>query len=308
MWVVATSIFWAGLGAILIKSHFLPKSLPKLLGRSLYWVGVPLQILVLTRKSNFSSAFWLPPLITVAVLLLGLGLASGSLYLKTSFHLPSHSYLTKRAGQGSFVLAAILGNTGFIGLAIVPAIVDRAYLTWIVLYGVTHNLVGSYGLGVFLASYFGRKQRSWWIQLRDLVSVPSLWAFAIGWCSHSIQFPVPIESLLQTSILFVVPAAFVLIGMQLCQLQGVRTLQSAIIPTGLKMLVLPGIAGYGLTFFGLSGDACLALVLMSGMPTAFASLILAEEYDLNRQVAASSIVLSTVLLPLMIPLWLALFG
>jgi hypothetical protein len=47
---------------------------------------------------------------------------------------------------------------------------------------------------------------------------------------------------------------------------------------------------------------------MSGMPTAFANIILAEEYDLDRQVAASSILVSTVILPLMIPFWLALFG
>jgi len=52
----------------------------------------------------------------------------------------------------------------------------------------------------------------------------------------------------------------------------------------------------------------LALVLMSGMPTAFANVILAEEYNLDRQIAASSILLSTVSLPLIIPLWLALFS
>ena len=74
------------------------------------------------------------------------------------------------------------------------------------------------------------------------------------------------------------------------------------------MLVLPGIAGLALTILGLSGDARLAMVLMSGMPTAFACVVLAEEYNLDRQLAASSILLSTIMLPLMIPFWLALFG
>jgi predicted permease len=74
------------------------------------------------------------------------------------------------------------------------------------------------------------------------------------------------------------------------------------------MLVLPGIAGLALTLLGLSSDARLAMVLMSGMPTAFTSVILAEEYNLDRQLAASSILLSTIMLPLMIPFWLALFG
>ncbi len=310
MWTITTSVFWTGLGAYLIKYNFIPIKLSGLLGRSLYWVGVPLQILVLARKSNFSPSIWLPPLITVVVLLLGLGLANLSLHFLKQAKSIYQVGTQYRSSQGSFVLASILGNTGFVGLAIAPAFVDQGYLAWIVLYGVTHNLLGSYGLGVFLASYFGRSQQGncWWIQLRDLLSVPSLWAFAIGWGSRSIQLPVLIEEALETGVLFVIPAAFLYIGMQLCQLQGVRSLQSAIVPTALKMVVLPGLAGLGLTLLNLSGDARLALVLMSGMPSAFANLILAEEYNLDRQVAASSIVLSTVLLPLMIPLWLVLFG
>ena len=44
------------------------------------------------------------------------------------------------------------------------------------------------------------------------------------------------------------------------------------------------------------------------MPTAFAGLILAEEYDLDRELIAGSIVLTTAMLLLAIPLWLLIFG
>lgn len=233
-----------------------------------------------------------------------------------SFRLPFSTELfrkvwpRRRSGQGSFVLASILGNTGFVGLSVAPAFVSDPYLSWIVLYGVTHNLLGSYGLGVILASYFGRQRQEnhWWIQLREVSRVPSLWAFAIGWFTRYAEFPHQIESELQAALLFVIPGAFLLIGMQLSQLQGFKSLQIAVVPAALKILVIPGLAGLGLTLLGLSGDARLALVLMSGMPTAFANLILAEEFNLDRQLAAGSIVLSTVVLPVMIPLWLALFG
>jgi predicted permease len=43
------------------------------------------------------------------------------------------------------------------------------------------------------------------------------------------------------------------------------------------------------------------------MPSAFASLILAEEYDMNRDLPASSIALSTLVLLFMIPVWLWIF-
>jgi malate permease and related proteins len=44
-------------------------------------------------------------------------------------------------------------------------------------------------------------------------------------------------------------------------------------------------------------------VLMSGMPCAFAGLILAEEYHLDGNLVASSIIVSTLIFLAMIPVW-----
>jgi malate permease and related proteins len=327
MWIIVKSILWTTLGMLLIRLRFMPRFFPQLLGKSLYWIGVPLQILVLGHQSDFSNAVWLPSAITVAVLLLGWGLAvlcwrreqevfedelvrvPGS-PLETQRELSLPQFLSRyRSSQGSFILASMLGNTGFIGLAVVPALVSKTYWSWIVLYGLTHNILGSYGLGTILASHFsssGRKYE-WWKPLRNVLCVPALWAFVIGWLSHDVQFPSILEIGLNTSVLLVVPAAFMLIGMQLSQLQGFQNLERAIAPTILKILVLPGLTGLACTVFGIQGDACLVLMLMSGMPTAFANAILAEEYNLDRTIAASSIFLSTIMLPLTIPLWLAMF-
>jgi predicted permease len=50
------------------------------------------------------------------------------------------------------------------------------------------------------------------------------------------------------------------------------------------------------------------LVLMSGTPTAICVLILAEVYELDRELLASTIAITSVGLLLMLPLWLAVFG
>ncbi|MCU0535546.1 MAG: AEC family transporter [Hydrococcus sp. Prado102] len=311
----------------------MPRFFPQLLGKSLYWIGVPLQILVLGHQSDFSNAVWLPSAITVAVLLLGWGLAvlywrteqevfedelvtvSGRTPKETQRQFPWIANLLPQfqsryhSSQGSFILASMLGNTGFIGLAVVPALVSKTYWSWIVLYGLTHNILGSYGLGTILASHFsssGRKHE-WWMPLRNVLCVPALWAFVIGWLSQDFQFPIILERGLNASVLLVVPAAFMLIGMQLSQLQCFQNLDRAIAPTILKIVVLPGLTGLACSLFGIQGDARLVLTIMSGMPTAFANAILAEEYNLDRTIAASSIFLSTVMLPLTIPLWLTIF-
>lgn len=358
-------LLWTGLGLLLCP--WLPDTLPRLLGRSLYWVGVPLQIFTLARFTDWDARVGLAPVITVATLVAGMAIAwfllqsllrlrSNSTGHASDDHLfdpemhparaDSSSEISKvseissisdiseaqnsdksdqenlpislspppswqnQNRQGSFVLSSMLGNTGFVGLAIAPTFVDEHYLSWIVFYSVTHNVVGTYGLGVFLASYFGRQdvQRPWWAQLRDVLTVPSLWAFVLGYLTHPWHFPNLVDQSLHISILVVIPIALLLMGMRLSQLKGWHSLRSAVAPAIIKVLLLPALVGIVTTWLHLAPAARLAMVLMSGMPTAFGGLILAEEYDLDRDLIASSIVLSTLGLLLAIPLWLWQWG
>lgn len=300
-------ILWTSLG--LVSFRFLPPALPRLLGRSLYWVGIPLEILALARQTDFSEPAELAPAITFAALLLGLGVAV--ICLRIVNKLLVASPLTSATTQGSFILGAALGNTGFVGLAIAPAFIDHAHLNWIVFYSLTHNLIGTYGFGVFIASYFAQRpqQNHWWVQLRDVLTVPTLWAFLLGYLTRSLELPQFVDTGLHASIGVVIACAFLLTGMRLSQLRGWKSLKLALLPAALKVVVTPALVGILTTLLlGLSGDRRLAMVLMSGMPSAFAGLILAEEYNLERELVASCIVVSTVLLLLVLPVWLMVFG
>lgn len=311
-------IVWTSLGLLLFR--FLPESLPRLLGRGLYWVGIPLEILALARKTNFSEPAGLAPAVTLAALGIGFSVAYlvllGLKWLSSRSAKPNvletlPSVWENPSYQGSFILAAVLGNTGFVGLSVAPTFIGDAYLNWIVFYSITHNVVGAYIFGVLIASYFGRSNQShhWWIHLRDVLTVPVLWAFVIGYLTQPVPLPPLIESGLEASINVVIACAFLLIGMRLCQLQGWNTLKQALLPAFLRVIIIPGLVGVVTTLLlGLSGDRRLAMVLMSGVPSAFAGLIFAEEYNLDRKLIAGSIFVSTVLYLLVLPLWLFVFG
>jgi predicted permease len=335
-------LVWPSVGLLLFR--VLPDDFPRRLGRFLYWVGIPLEIFALAHQTDFSQNIGLAPLFTIIALVMGLVLALVALRLvrwaeSDSTHADSAnpedsvSPTAPTAGapsisvasaftdekpftwadkprQGSFVLSSMISNTGFVGLAIVPALVSPAYLGWVVFYSVTHNLVGTYGVGVFIASWFGRgfHAQSRWQQVRDVVTVPSLWAFLLGYGSHRWSFVPLAETLLQRSVWFVIPLALLLMGMRLSQLKGWDSLKRAVVPAVLKMLILPGLVGGVAIAAHLPAEACLVVVLMSGMPSAFAGLILAEEYELDRDLIASSIALSTAALLITIPLWLGLFA
>ncbi len=314
-------VVWIGLGVVLLR--FLPASLPRLIGRGLYWVGLPIQIFALARQTDFSQLTVLAPVYTLIIL--AVGLVAGWLGQRwlgqgwlgqptvqvglaeklTSFQ-PDQSAHQDR--QGSFILSAMLGNTGLVGIAIASTLVSPENLVWAIVYTVTQNIFGSFGLGVFVASYFGRPMASRWHHLRDLLTVPTLWAFGLGWLSQRFSFPAPVDAVFAQSVWVVIPISFILTGMRLSQLAGWRSLQVGIFPGLIKVLLLPMVMGIVTTATGLTGEPRLALVLMAGMPTAFAALILAEEYDLDRQLPTSAIALSTLGVFLLLPLWLWIFG
>lgn len=338
MLIIFQSMLWMLFGVIAYRGGIVNANIPKFLGRILYWLGVPLQIFFLARKSNFEQIVWLPPIITVIVLLSGLAIALLVLRLfkyslvgdrfkpllvsqlgnppivKSTFSttrsaIKKASLPQTNTSVGSFILASILSNTGFIDLVLIPPLVDFQYWSWIILYGFVHNIIGSYGLGVLIADYYSHSEEksSWLYRLQSLVLSPSIWAFAYSYVSRDLSFPYLIETAISKVVLLVIPGAFILIGMELSTLQQWQNLRSGIFPAVFKMIILPGLAGLLFTFMGMKGDSRLVLVLMFSMPTAFASVILAEEYNLDKQVAANSILLSTLFLPLAVLFWVAIF-
>ena len=106
----------------------------------------------------------------------------------------------------------------------------------------------------------------------------------------------------------VIASALLLVGIRLRSIKKWESFELALISSLLKVVNVPILIGLGASYFGLRGDPRLVLVLLSGTPTALCVLILAEVYELDRDLLASSIAITSVGLLLMLPLWLAGFS
>ncbi|MEE3717710.1 AEC family transporter [Tumidithrix elongata RA019] len=291
-------IGWTLAGVLLLRA--LPEMVPKLMGRSLYWVGVPVQVLAFMQRADLTQTVWLVPVIVVSALLAGMMMAGA-----ICWRFPKEQH-------GSFLLSAVLGNTGFVGLAVAPYLVTDAYLGWVVLFSLAHNIIGSYGLGVVISSYYGDrvKQVSWLTHLKAVTVTPTLWAFGLGmWLQwQQIELLAPVNHGLQMVAKVVAPVALLLVGIRLRQMQSWQGFMAAVPAVTIKALLLPLAVGLGLTGLGIKGMPCLAMVLEAGMPTALAGVILAEEYNVaHKEIIVLSIALSSVGVLITIPLWLWLF-
>lgn len=313
-----------------ILSDKLPKRTPTYLGQFLFWIGVPISILAFMRQTQLSGAIWIAPLFAWLAILLGAGLAWAWINLgkvaggqraqgagehrgrggnpKSKIqNAPSPSSWSQPT-QGSFLLAAMVGNTGYIGYPVTLAVVGTKYFGWALFYDLIGSTLGAYGLGVLLAARFGKDVKSTWQLAQAILINPALWSFGLGLVFRQIPIPHLAELILQKLGWTIVFLALVLIGMRLRQLNSWLSLPKASISLGIKMLLVPLILGSVLSLLGITGAPQLVIVLQMAMPPAFATLVIAEAYNLDRDLAVTAVALGSSGLLLTLPIWLALFG
>jgi malate permease and related proteins len=146
--------------------------------------------------------------------------------------------------------------------------------------------------------------------LKSVITTPALWAFGLGLYLqiNQIELSASTSTYLQQSIQIVVPLALVLVGIRLRSIKNWQILSYALPASAVKLLFLPLVVGVGMGMAGITGSPQLAMVLQAGMPTALAGVILAEEYNLKKEIILMSIALSSIGVLVTIPLWLWLFA
>lgn len=309
---------WVGFGLLL--GYKLPQAVPLAIGKFLFWIGVPLSILIFLQQADLSASVWVAPIAAWAAMLLGAGLAW--LWIQIQIH-SRRSFSQRQSNnpkldrlnhqlrhpptQGSFLLSAMVGNTGYLGYPVALTLVGPQYFGWAVFYDTLGSTLGAYGVGVLLAAHYGRSAASQAQFLLALIRNPALWSFWIGLGLNQLTLPVAVKQSLQGIGWSIVALSLLLLGMRLSQIQSWRNVQQASISISIKMLLVPLFIGLILPQFGIRGLAQLVIVLQMAMPPAFATLVIAEAYDLDRELTVTTLALGSLLLLLLLPFWLALF-
>ncbi|MBE8989249.1 AEC family transporter [Nostoc sp. LEGE 12450] len=281
----------------------LPVTVPTRLGQFLFWVGVPISIVSFLRQSSLSGQIWIAPATAYLAILLGaflawLGIKAQAYFRNTVSELPT---------QASLILAAMLGNTGYLGFPITLAMVGKEYFAWALFYDLLGSFPGTYGLGVLLAARFGGGVQSHWQIAKSILINPALWGFGFGLLFRQVTIPPVTEFWLEKFAWSSVTLSLVLIGMRLALLKSWRSLPQVGMSLGIKMLLVPLILGSILPVFGITGAIAKVIVLQMAMPPAFATLVIAEAFNLDRDLAVTALATGAIVLLLTLPVWLWLF-
>ncbi|MEL6813578.1 MAG: AEC family transporter [Cyanobacteria bacterium J06598_3] len=288
-------------------SAILPIALVALCG---VWIGraFPLDVKTLTCVSIYAL---LPALVLTGIygstvglgatvgIVLGFILNCGVLYvlavaLGKAFHLPKES-------QKSLVATTLLANSGNIGLPFVLFALGEAALDRAVVYLVTSAIFIASAGPVFLK---GEGLRS---GVKVTLKLPVFWAAIAGILLQALawEVAVPIDRALALLSGAAIPIALLILGVQLSRTPlkfGTYELFAA----SLRLLVSP-LTAYGIgSLLGLRGLDLAVLVMQSAMPVAVNTLIWVSEFGGDTLRVARTIVLSTLMSLVTLPLVLQL--
>ncbi len=101
--------------------------------------------------------------------------------------------------------------------------------------------------------------------------------------------------------------SLILMGMRLSKLNSWHNLPASGISIAIKMLLIPLIFGIAFRFLGFTGTSAKVILLQTAMPPAFSTLIIAEIFNLDSDLAVTTIAAGTLMLLVTLPIWLWLF-
>lgn len=199
--------------------------------------------------------------------------------------------------RAATLLATHAFNGGNFGLSIVLFAFGEEALSWAVICFVAGTTV-TYTLGVYVASNGRASIKD---SLLNVLKTPPFLALLFTFLLKGLgvtELPVPIERTTQLLRDAAIPLMLVLLGLQLGQFARFDRFRLIFTGVSLRLLVAPILAVILAGLMGITGDARLAFITQAGMPTAVVTIVLATEFDTDRDLALNLIMVSTLLSPI----------
>jgi predicted permease len=201
-----------------------------------------------------------------------------------------------RAELSAFLLVVMFSNSGNYGLPVVLFAFGQDALSYATAFFVTGSLL-TYTVGVLIAAT-GR--RSIPAALIGLTRIPAIYALtaAAAVMAAGIQLPLAITRPIALLSDAALPMMILVLGMQLERATVPERPSLVGVAVAISLVVAPIVAISLASLIGVQGTARQAAVILSSMPVAVVTTILAVEFDVTPAFVTSAVFVSTLLSPL----------
>lgn len=206
---------------------------------------------------------------------------------------------------GALLLAASFPNSTYLGLPVLDQVIGpqtRATVLQYDLFACTPILLS---LGIILAQHYSDSDNKV-NPLRELIKIPPLWAVTLGISLNLMGIEQPHFLSASLSLLAggVVPLMLIVLGMSIrwhsLQLKFIKLL----LPIVLISLIIVPMAVFGMShLIGLQAETILTVSLIAAMPTMVFGIVICERYQLDSELYAAAVTLTTICSLVTLPLW-----
>lgn len=271
------------LGFFLKQKSFLDEDARDTLSKIVLYIALPSMIFVNLRQANINRDMLFLPILGIATSMILLAIAY--IYCR------ARNYPKKTAW--TIMIASSIMNTGFIGFPVSLGVFgNEGFLNALFFDLSTSTMIVIYG--VILAKEFGGDKRE---VIRNTVTFIPLWAVIFGLVFNLFNIPLTyvIENILNYFAQATIPLIMLAIGLSLDYRNIKDYLSDSIVVSVFKLALAPAIMLMLLLLLNIRGMAFNIAILEAGMSTAGNSLVLAVQYDLDKDMM-SSLIFTTVVL------------
>lgn len=209
-----------------------------------------------------------------------------------------------------FQYACIFSNTGYMGYPVINAVLGAEGVFYTALYNLSFSIL-VYSLGVFILnrSEDCGEKRSVKETIKSILN-PALFAVVTGLVLFifSIDLPVAVFSVIKMLGGVTTPLSMMLVGFILSSvnMKDIITDKRLYFLGLVRLIILPIIVFLGAKSFGLTGYLIAIPVIITSMPSAANTAIIASRYDSDYKTASKAIFLTTFFSIFTIPIMIML--
>ncbi|MCK9537590.1 AEC family transporter [Dokdonella sp.] len=279
-------------GKLLAWRRLVPDNAAATLNLVVLYVCLPAAVLLYAPRLEFDWA--LAALVAVPWTLL----VAGSLLVLAVARLARFA----RATTGALLLLVTLGNTSYLGFALIPALAGEGALRYAVAYDQFGSFVMLCTFGLIVLGLYGGERPTLAGVARRIVTFPPFLVLALALTVMPSEYPEPMARPLRLLADSLLPLVALASGMQLGLALPRQHIGPFVFGLAAKLVLMPALALALAALYGLSGDMRAAAIYETAMPpmiTAGALLSLAGiEAELAAALVGYGIVASMITLPL----------
>lgn len=280
------------LGVLLKKFNILKEGDSNTLSKIVLNISLPSLIFINLSKATIIKEILILPLTAIFIVILTVIIA----YLYSRIR----SY--SKATTWTIILASSMMNTAFIGYPVMMGVLGNEGFVTSIFYDMVIAVMFVV-FGMILVSQFGGNRRE---VLKNGITFMPLWAVVFGLLFNI--FNIPLGYVIGSSLEYLsqatIPLIMLSLGLKINFSTVSEKIQDTIFILALRLLIAPIIIVIILKFFNVTGLIYSVAVLDSAMPIAMNTLVLSITYDLDSELMASVIFLSTLLCVITLPLFI----